>query len=131
VVFVPLHNTCGVHVTTFLCYVVHVGHAHEGLYTYSLGELDMNLELIQVKPICAPDQPERCPILESCCPRSPSLGKKSYENGVKYCFLMKDCIFFSPRRASGGNRTLKSDTFPVDLVHKLALLQLILGSGLF
>ena len=38
--------------------------------------------------------------------------------------------FFSPRRASGGNRILALGHFPVLLPHKLGLVVLILGSDL-
>ena len=36
----------------------------------------LNLELIQLRSICAPTQPERCTISEYCCLRPPPWGKR-------------------------------------------------------
>ena len=52
----------------------------QGCYFDSLGELDLNLEVIQPKPMCVPIVPENDLGQESCCPLLPSLGKKVTQN---------------------------------------------------
>ena len=103
----------------------------QGCYCDSVGELDLNLEVIQPKPMCVPIVPENDLGQESCCPLLPSLGKKSYAKCPKWPFWSLGCNFISPKQGNGGNRILVWHAVILSKAWHLSLVELILGWDLF
>ena len=130
-----LHSKhCGAKFVKVSCEVVYYTCGREfiqGCYFDSLGELDLNLEVIQPKPMCAPIVPENDLGQESCCPLLPSLGKKSYAKCPKWPFWSLGCNFISPKQGNGGNRILVKHAVILSKAWHLSLVELILGWDLF
>ena len=104
---------------------------YERVSLIDLGELDLNLKVIQPNLICGPIVPENDLMQESCCPHLPSLGKKSCVKCAKWPFWSLGYNFFSPKQGNGGNRILIGHTLILSIVWSLSLVELIWGWGFF
>ena len=81
--------------------------------------------------MCAPIVSENDLGQESCCPLSPSLGKKSYAKCPKWPFWSLGYNFISPKQGNGGNRILVWHAVILSKAWHLSLVELILGWDLF